>query len=205
MHTKMLYTIWLCVSVTGMMLGASSPFRTSDESAASLHAYIPVKEQAKLQQALDLVRAKKVKLNEQDEDGNTYLHLAVLHMDDRCTIQLVNALIRHGASVHTLNNAGKSPRDLAMALKCRLFEDKVMHERDPLHGEPRTIEKLNSQITALQMLFEVIPKERPNSKTIKYPFYLKKSTPAVPLRPRGLARSAGPCSSAPLSAPQAQA
>lgn len=203
MHTKKLYQVWLCVSMTSIIYAASSSSYntdetiTSDVSATSLHSYIPVKQQKKLRQGLELVRSKKIDLNQQDEQGNTCLHLVIPHISDQRTVRLAYAMLRHGALVSIVNKQGKTPRDLAQEHKRALSAEKIMHEGDLLHGDQKHIVALEHQIVALTYLFEGIAPVSPNAKIAAQTqgrFYLTEPTPAIPARKQVRVRSAKPCS-----------
>jgi ankyrin repeat protein len=53
------------------------------------------------------------KVNEQDENGNTLLHLAVLY-EDEIAIPLIELLIKHGAKVNIANHFQQIPLVIAL-------------------------------------------------------------------------------------------
>lgn len=157
MHLKMLYHLWFCLTATSIICASSLSHHSADECTPSLLSYIPVRNNKVLTQALQLISAKKIDLNQQDEHGNTFLHLAIAHIHTRPMVQLASAMIRHGASVDIVNKEGKTPRDLARDRKRALYADKKLHENDILHGSPLQIACFDRQIAALVLLFEGMP------------------------------------------------
>jgi hypothetical protein len=184
------------------MVCASSLSHSSDESLTSdvrilsLHSFIPVKENRKLQQALQLIRAKKIKLDSQDAQGNTCLHLLIPYMHEPRAVRFACALIRNGASVHIENKWKRTPFDIAMECKRRLLAEKKIHVADVLHGSSRDIDAMDYQVTALTILFEGMPPVKTNEKLLcaKDLRYFKKPTRDDLSRIRDRFQSAKPCS-----------
>ena len=140
--------------------GDEAPLST--DNASKLALFYAIKK-GNVKYTAFLLGLKKIDPNLVDHDGNTALHQCVM----RGQTEIVDILLKHGASVVVANDKGETPIELAMQYGYSQLTKKLQSARKQQMGEGGDLDDDDTQPATVEEDSATVPQERTHKQADK--------------------------------------